>query len=155
MPKNGFTLIELLVVVAIIAILSVIGLAIYTDNLKKARDATRRSDIDAIGSALEAHYTIGSANPYPVPLPGWFNTGAIPRDPQDFDYIWNGSTVADPADDSQGKPLSDTFGTARATYTVCAYLENKNGNSKTKGNGTTFDNESGDEARYYCRRNLQ
>lgn len=144
--KSGFTLVELLVVVAIIAILSIIGFAIFTDNLKKARDATRRSDIDAIGSALEAHYKVGGANPYLPPEPGWFSSGSIPQDPQgvSLGYYWNGT-------------ISSTgFTSASATYVVCAKLEKNNGNSSTPGNSSgTFTNASGDDAGYYCRRSLQ
>lgn len=53
---KGFTLIELLVVVAIIAILAVVGIALYSSNLKKARDTTRKQDIEAIAAALESNY---------------------------------------------------------------------------------------------------
>ncbi len=51
----GFTLIELLVVVAILAILSVIGVTVYSNVQVNARDARRRSDIDAIVKALEVN----------------------------------------------------------------------------------------------------
>lgn len=54
--KRGFTLIELLVVISIIAILSVIGITVFTGVQKGARDARRRSDIKAIATALEIQY---------------------------------------------------------------------------------------------------
>ena len=41
--KKGFTLIELMIVVAIIAILSVIGVTIFAGIQKNARDAKRRA----------------------------------------------------------------------------------------------------------------
>lgn len=50
--KSGFTLVELLVVISIIAILSVIGIAIYTDAQKLSRDGKRKGDMDAIVKAL-------------------------------------------------------------------------------------------------------
>lgn len=53
MTKRGFTLIELLVVISIIAILSVIGLTLFSSVQKSARDARRKMDIDAIAKALE------------------------------------------------------------------------------------------------------
>lgn len=145
--KNAFTLIELLVVVAIIAILSIIGLAIFTDNLKKARDATRKGDIDAIASALEAHYTLGNATPYPIPLAGWFSSGVIPQDPQGatLGYFWNGGAAnTRPAEAKNG-------------YVVCADLEKDNtGNSANSGNSTfTFTTPTENNADFYCRRNLQ
>jgi len=50
--QGGFSLIELMVVVAIIAILSVIGISGYSAAMRRARDATRKSDIEAISQAL-------------------------------------------------------------------------------------------------------
>lgn len=52
----GFTLIELLVVITIIAILSVMGMAVYGGLQKNARDAKRRTDLDAIAKALAQYY---------------------------------------------------------------------------------------------------
>lgn len=54
---TGFTLIELMVVIAIIAILSVIGISIYTGAQKNARDAVRRVEIDGIGKSIEISKT--------------------------------------------------------------------------------------------------
>lgn len=56
MPKRGFTLIELLVTISIIAILAVIGLAVYTKFLQNARDAKRQADLRTIQSALEQYF---------------------------------------------------------------------------------------------------
>lgn len=53
--KVGFTLIELMVVISIIAIMSVIGLTLYGNVQKSARDAKRRSDLKAIAQALEVY----------------------------------------------------------------------------------------------------
>ncbi len=73
----GFTLIELLVVVAIIAILSVIGMTLFGSVQKSARDARRRGDIDAIASALEvAKTSTGYAQIYGTN----FASGTVPTD---------------------------------------------------------------------------
>ncbi len=76
---QGFTLIELMVVIAIIAILSTIGLTLFTNTQQKARDTRRRSDIDAIANALETNKTPGSST-YNVLAGTQFNAGTIPAD---------------------------------------------------------------------------
>lgn len=104
-PRKGFTLIELLVVIAIIAILATIGLVIYSGVQKNARDARRRSDIEAISRVLEAHYNAtsnanctGNGGTYcPLQL-NWFSTngGSVPVDPTGGSIttycIWPGTT---------------------------------------------------------------
>lgn len=53
---KGFTLIELLIVVAIIGVLSTIGMVAFGGVQGKARDTERRSEIDAISKAYEMAY---------------------------------------------------------------------------------------------------
>ena len=58
--KKGFTLIELLVVISIIAILSAIGMTVFSGVQKGARDAKRVADLNAIATSLEIfYYTYG------------------------------------------------------------------------------------------------
>ncbi|MDD5416011.1 MAG: type II secretion system protein [Candidatus Daviesbacteria bacterium] len=54
---RGFTLIELLVTVSIIAILSAIGLVVYSNVIKQGQDSKRQSDLRSIQSALEQYYS--------------------------------------------------------------------------------------------------
>lgn len=54
-PQKGFTLIELLVVMAIIAILTTIGVGNFRTARVKARDAARKSDLQTIAKSLEAY----------------------------------------------------------------------------------------------------
>lgn len=61
--QKGFTLIELLVVVAIIGMLSSVVLASMNSARKKARDARRLADADAMSTALELYY--GDNTSYP------------------------------------------------------------------------------------------
>lgn len=77
--KQGFTLVELLVVVTIIAILATIGIVIFTDAQKNARDARRKADIDAIAKALEANKAVASTT-YTVLATTQFSGGLIPED---------------------------------------------------------------------------
>lgn len=50
---SGFTLIELILVMAIIMILSVIGIGSYTQATIKSKDTQRKSDLSQIAKALE------------------------------------------------------------------------------------------------------
>lgn len=61
--SKGFTLVELLVVISIIAILSTIGLTIYTGAQKSARISKRIRDLAAVQTALELYYNSNKAYP--------------------------------------------------------------------------------------------
>lgn len=76
---HGFTLIELLVVITIIAILAVIGLAIFSGVQARARNAKRRQDVIAIGKAMEVNKGSTAAT-YPVVSGSWFAGGGIPQE---------------------------------------------------------------------------
>lgn len=66
MKKKGFTLIELLVVIAIIGILATIGLVALNGAREKARDATRKSDLSMLKTALIL-YSDDEDSTYPIP----------------------------------------------------------------------------------------
>lgn len=56
LPKQrGFTLIEILVSIAIVAILTTIAISTYSNAQKIARDGKRKSDLNAIATALEIY----------------------------------------------------------------------------------------------------
>lgn len=76
---SGFTLVELMVVITIIAILSVIGITIFTGAQKSARDGVRQQDIQAISKALEVNKVANTTTYQPL-LPAQFVEG-IPLDP--------------------------------------------------------------------------
>jgi len=50
---KGFTLIELILVMALVGILSVVGIASYTQATVKSRDTKRKNDLNQIAKALE------------------------------------------------------------------------------------------------------
>ncbi|HNT30695.1 MAG TPA: type II secretion system protein, partial [bacterium] len=62
--QQGFTLIELLVVVAIIGMLSVIVMTSLSNVRKKSRDAKRKSDIQAINTAIQLYIDDNGHAPY-------------------------------------------------------------------------------------------
>jgi prepilin-type N-terminal cleavage/methylation domain-containing protein len=74
-PRNGFTLIELLVVVAILAILSSIGVVNYLHAQVRAKTAVVKNDLRVLAGGLEA-YSI-DYNRYPCAK----GFGIVPNSP--------------------------------------------------------------------------
>jgi prepilin-type N-terminal cleavage/methylation domain-containing protein len=88
--SHAFTLLEMLVVIGIIAVLVGMGSISYSTAQKKARDAKRKGDLNAIQNALEQHYSICNYS-YPIPTDSAFSniycasptTGIMPTVPTD------------------------------------------------------------------------
>lgn len=55
MKSRGFTLVELMIVIAILAILTTIGIVQYNGISAKARDSARKEDIYTITTTLEVN----------------------------------------------------------------------------------------------------
>jgi len=103
-------MIEILVVVAIIALLTTIGLLSFTQVNKKARDGKRKSDLEQVRSALVLYRTDNSV--YPTSL-NWSTMSPIAS------YL-SGSSIRDPL--NSPNPQYVFLGTT-TTFTICAALE--------------------------------
>lgn len=120
MPKNfrGFTLIELMVAISIVAILAVVGLTVFSNVQKNARDSRRRVDLTAIADALETNKTPGAIT-YGSLLDTQFASGAVPKDPktgtQDYCYWGMKATAAG----VPNTPLASPSATV-VNWTTCA-----------------------------------
>jgi len=52
--KNGFTLVELMVVVAIIGILALMGLRVYSTQQDKSRDAIVKANVSTVHTHVQS-----------------------------------------------------------------------------------------------------
>ncbi len=138
LPKNtrtiaGFTLIELMVAIAIVAVLSAIGLVAFSSVQKNSRDARRRAELQTIASAIESAkdqdagtFTFTAAN-LSSEFPG--NTkAAAGTDPSSYPYCYKTPlTATNPAAWTTGCPAGWTAMSggiaAAASWTVCTSLE--------------------------------
>jgi len=55
--RNGFTLIELLIVVVIIGILASIAIPKFANTKQKAYEASMRTDLKNLGTAMESYFS--------------------------------------------------------------------------------------------------
>lgn len=79
---RGFTLIEILIVVTLIVVLASIGMASYTNSVRRAREAVLREDLFRIRDAIDQFYA--DKNKYPQTLADLVSEKylrEIPKDP--------------------------------------------------------------------------
>jgi len=139
--KRGFTLFELLVSISIIGILTAIASVSFSTAQKKARDARRMEDVNAVAKAAETFYAVNSAayptsNVIPWQVGGEVILAVWPSDPKGTSYT-NQYAYTNPSSDS-------------TTFCMCAYMENSANANATAGD-CTF-NTGGN---WYCIKNQQ
>lgn len=164
--RSGFTLIELLVVISIIAVLAVIGAAIFSGVQSRARDSRRQADTVAIGKALEANKTVGSSGYVGTGLTfttiqaSWFAGGAVPAEPAGYTpqysivYSTTNGTAAT-------KPVAWSAAVANPTAPACCAGNSVTVSTTVPTAGVIYSFqvctllENGTAPNIYCRPNLQ
>ena len=137
--SKGFTLVELLVVISIIAILSVIGITIFTSTQSVARDAKRRADANAIHKALEQYKLINGSYPAasgrscgasPCPATAPSDTSAWTTLVGGSTYYTSGAAPVDPFNSLKGsRNYTYTYDGVTEPGKVCVeWLENSSTN---------------------------
>jgi prepilin-type N-terminal cleavage/methylation domain-containing protein len=117
---KGFTLVELMVVIAIIGILSTVGVIVYSTAQQNGRDSRRIQDVQEIQKAVEQYYTSNSSLPVAsgtvnadslAVLNSYFQASVVPKDPQAASYKYSGGGSC-----------------ASPKYIVCGKMENCSNN---------------------------
>lgn len=124
MKRKGFTLIELLVVIAIIGILATIGLVALNGAREKARDATRKSDISQVKTALVL-YADDHNNAYPAAPSGAYSSidaNGTPTPNSIFDPSGSNPIVPSYISKAIGDPTNNL--TFRYVYETCEVAGN-------------------------------
>ena len=85
--RKGFTLIELLVVISIIGILSALLMANFNSARERARDVTRKSDLDQMKKALRLYYNDNNSYPEASAIESGWGTGTFANDDGSMVYI--------------------------------------------------------------------
>lgn len=157
MKRNqGFTLIELLITIVIIAILMAIGMVVYGNVQRQARDSKRIGDINALADVLESNYD-SSTQTYRSVSATYFSSGVVPTDPKTGDtnnscngpcvYCFKGTATASACSGTDVAVGDGTFPSPtdptnpNRWFSVCADME-------VAGSG-----QGGSD--FYCRRNSQ
>lgn len=153
---RGFTLVELLVVISIIAILSVIGITIFSSAQKSARDAQRKSKVDAVAKAMEVHYH-GDKGMYECVQDQWFSGAPVGpdglstsyRDPLDNTSAGNFAGLPGCGTGGGSFACSYSGGVCYTSWKFCTDLE-----ADGRGSADTTAGDGGN-TNDYCRVNQQ
>ncbi len=136
--KGGFTLVELIVVIAILGILSGIGLTSFRTSQMKSRDAKRKSDLEQVQRALEMYYNDVGAYPNSTAQGGTigsFSWGVEFKDAKNTVYMKE--LPKDPTGSSEYCYKSVVAPAAATSYQLYAKLENSQDPKCLDGNCLT------------------
>jgi general secretion pathway protein G len=116
--EAGFTLIELLVVISMISILAAMGVAQYRNNVKRAQEATLKTDLFHMRDAIDQYYA--DKGKYPASLDALVSDGylrKLPIDPmtQTADTWTTVPAEPDPANPSAEPGIYDVKSGATGT----------------------------------------
>jgi general secretion pathway protein G len=102
---RGFTLIELLVVVSMISILAAMGIAQYRNSVRRAQEATLKTDLFHMRDAIDQYYA--DKGKYPASLEALVTDGYLRKLPVDpfTDSADTWTTV--PAEPDPANPSAD------------------------------------------------
>jgi general secretion pathway protein G len=78
----GYTLVELMIVITLVMVLASVGLATYTNSVRRAREAVLAEDLFRMRDAIDQFYA--DKNKYPSTLQDLVSEGylrEIPKDP--------------------------------------------------------------------------
>jgi len=115
--RDGFTLIELMTVMVIIVILASVGIAVYANSVRNARETVLRKDLYDMREAIDAYYA--DKQKYPAALDALVSEKylkAIPKDPITNAADWQ-TTMSDrdPANPSAEPGISEVKSNASGT----------------------------------------
>jgi general secretion pathway protein G len=115
--RHGFTLIELMVVMVIIVLLASVGVAVYGNSVKTAREAALRSDLSDMRRAIDAYYA--DKQKYPATLDALVTEKYlknIPKDPITNAADWQTTmSERDPANPSAEPGIAEVKSNASGT----------------------------------------
>jgi len=103
--QRGFTLIELLVVLALIVVLSTIGMAQYNRSVTYAREATLREDLFRMRDAIDQYYA--DKNQYPTTIDALVSEGYLRKIPEDPFTKSNTTWQTVPAEPDPNNPSAE------------------------------------------------
>ena len=132
----GFTLVELLVVIAIIAILAVVGTAVFRGVTSGMRDSRRKADVESLAKAYEAKYV--NTGSYQTVTATDFSGGGIPQDPIGGSY-YNNLSSGNASFRVCAALESNSSRTCSSPATNCYCLSSAQGSYSSGGGGGSID----------------